>query len=195
MGSRRYDIGIDLWSVGCIVGEMFRCRPLMPGTSTAVQLEMIFEVTGNPTSVEISSWRSPRAMSMLNDVRAKCRVSLDELCRDRLPRDARGLMKCLLRLDPNMRGTSEVALGHAYLADVRDPVQETAYPRGPIRIGISDGAKLTADEYRRRIYRIIAEESKGPESYTTMHLTSDIMNELPSAVSYDSMDINDNSQG
>jgi hypothetical protein len=120
---------------------------------------------------------------MLNDVRAKCRVSLDELCRDRLPRDARGLMKCLLRLDPNMRGTSEVALGHAYLADVRDPVQETAYPRGPIRIGISDGAKLTADEYRRRIYRIIAD------------LTSDIMNELPSAVSYDSMDINDNSQG
>jgi mitogen-activated protein kinase 15 len=193
MGSRRYDIGIDLWSVGCIIGEMFHCRPLIPGSSTATQLEMIFELTGNPTSEDVASWRSPYARAMLNDVQAKCRVSLDELCRDQLPRDAKGLMKCLFRLDPNKRGTSDVALGHCYLADIRDPRQETAYPHGPIRIGISDCAKLTADEYRRRIYSIIAEAREGPES-NRMYSRSDSMNEVPSAVSYDSMEIIDNTQ-
>ncbi|KAG1359065.1 putative serine/threonine-protein kinase [Cocos nucifera] len=31
LGSRDYGIGIDLWSAGCLLGEMFAGRPIMPG--------------------------------------------------------------------------------------------------------------------------------------------------------------------
>lgn len=31
LGARDYGIGIDLWSVGCILAEMFAGRPILPG--------------------------------------------------------------------------------------------------------------------------------------------------------------------
>ena len=47
--------GIDLWSVGCILGEMFRSRPLLPGASLMAQFEKIFGLTGNPTAKDVKS--------------------------------------------------------------------------------------------------------------------------------------------
>lgn len=31
INSGYYDLGIDIWSVGCILGEMLNGRPLFPG--------------------------------------------------------------------------------------------------------------------------------------------------------------------
>ena len=44
MGSRQYSTPVDLWSVGCIFGEMSAGRPLFPGTSDADQLKRIFKI-------------------------------------------------------------------------------------------------------------------------------------------------------
>ena len=49
MGSRKYSTPVDLWSVGCIFGEMSAGKPLFPGTSDADQLVRIFQILGNPT--------------------------------------------------------------------------------------------------------------------------------------------------
>ena len=32
MGAKVYSLGVDLWSVGCIMGEMIRGGVLFPGT-------------------------------------------------------------------------------------------------------------------------------------------------------------------
>ena len=159
VGSRRYSIGVDLWSVACIIGEMFRSRPLIAGASTMQQVEMIFELTGNPTSSDVESWHSPFTASILQNVQAKCRVSLDELCNS-LPADAKALMKSLFKLNPSKRGTAATALEHIYLADFHDVEQEIVYPHGPIRIGISDREKLTANEYKNLLYSSIATAKK-----------------------------------
>lgn len=159
VGSRRYSIGVDLWSVACIIGEMFRSRPLIAGASTMQQVEMIFELTGNPTSSDVESWQSPFTAGILKNVQAKCRVSLDELCHS-LPTDAKALMKNLFKLTPSKRGTAASALEHIYLADFHDLEQEIVYPHGPIRIGISDREKLTANEYRNRLNSSIATAEK-----------------------------------
>lgn len=151
MGSRQYNAGIDLWSVGCILGEMFRGSPLLPGASTLGQIEMIFEMTGSPHSKEVKSWQSPYAPAVLSKVQVKRRVKLDELCK-KLPRDAKHLMKDLFKLDPNKRGTAALALEHEYLSDFHDPEKEIVYPHGSIKIGINDNAKLTANEYRQKLY-------------------------------------------
>ena len=37
----RYTKGVDMWSLGCILGEILLGQPLFPGTSTLNQLEKI----------------------------------------------------------------------------------------------------------------------------------------------------------
>lgn len=46
LGSTDYTTGVDIWSVGCILGELIGGKPLFPGTSTMNQLDRIIEVTG-----------------------------------------------------------------------------------------------------------------------------------------------------
>ena len=41
LGSTDYGVGIDLWSVGCLMAEMFAGRPILPGR-TEVILQFFF---------------------------------------------------------------------------------------------------------------------------------------------------------
>lgn len=44
LGSTKYTKGVDMWSIGCIFGELLGGRPMFPGTSTLNQLDRIMEV-------------------------------------------------------------------------------------------------------------------------------------------------------
>jgi mitogen-activated protein kinase 15 len=41
LGSQKYSKAVDMWSVGCILGEMLTGKALFPGTSTLNQVELI----------------------------------------------------------------------------------------------------------------------------------------------------------
>ena len=157
-GSKKYTKGVDLWSVGCIIGEMIRGRPLIAGACTMSQIQKVLEVTGNPTDEVVASWQSPFAQKMLVNAKAKRRLRLNELCPN-LPRDAKRMMKRLFRLDPNERIAADAALEHEYLAEFHNPDTEPSYPHGPIDIGINDNTKLSAEEYRMQLYRMIHQGS------------------------------------
>lgn len=45
-----YTGAIDLWSVGCIYGELLTRRPLFPGKSYVHQVQVILDVLGTPAS-------------------------------------------------------------------------------------------------------------------------------------------------
>lgn len=135
MGSKKYTVGLDLWSVGCILGEMFRTRPLLPGTSTMNQLEKIFEITGNPTAKDVQSWQSPFAAQMVDNVKARQHVKLNELCHQ-LPKKAMHFMKNVFQLDPSKRGSAETALKDEYVSYFHNEKAEIIYPHGPIKVGI-----------------------------------------------------------
>jgi len=49
LGSIEYDTKIDMWSVGCIIAEMFRRSGFLKGANEAVQLDLIFKNAGHPT--------------------------------------------------------------------------------------------------------------------------------------------------
>jgi serine/threonine protein kinase len=39
---------IDMWAVGCIIGELFKRSPLFPGTDSIKQLELLLHTFGRP---------------------------------------------------------------------------------------------------------------------------------------------------
>ena len=45
----RYTKGVDMWSLGCILGEMLQGKPLFPGSSTLNQLEHVVSAVERPT--------------------------------------------------------------------------------------------------------------------------------------------------
>lgn len=49
LGSYDYTTKIDMWSVGCIVAEMFRRSAFLKGSNEATQLDLIFRTCGHPT--------------------------------------------------------------------------------------------------------------------------------------------------
>merc|ERR1712100_873787 len=66
LGSTCYTKAVDIWSVGCILGEMLCGKPIFPGSSTMNQLDKILEVTGKPTKEDVDSIQSPFATTMLD---------------------------------------------------------------------------------------------------------------------------------
>lgn len=49
LGSTKYSKAVDMWSVGCIIGELITGKAIFPGSSTLNQIERILELTGRPT--------------------------------------------------------------------------------------------------------------------------------------------------
>ena len=45
LGTKLYSTAIDVWSVGCIFGELLAMEPLFPGKSEVDQLNRIFKVS------------------------------------------------------------------------------------------------------------------------------------------------------
>jgi mitogen-activated protein kinase 15 len=48
-----YEESIDVWSFGCLMGELMKGKAMFPGTSTQNQLEKILSWTGMPTNKEL----------------------------------------------------------------------------------------------------------------------------------------------
>nr|CAI5826257.1 unnamed protein product [Callosobruchus analis]CAI5858110.1 unnamed protein product [Callosobruchus analis] len=53
LGARMYCTGIDIWSLGCVMAEMFTKRAIFPGDSEIDQLYKIFKILGTPSE---STW-------------------------------------------------------------------------------------------------------------------------------------------
>ena len=53
MGENRYTVGVDMWSVGCILAEFVTKRPVFVSDGTQIgQLFKIFQLTGTPATEE-----------------------------------------------------------------------------------------------------------------------------------------------
>ncbi|XP_058422042.1 cyclin-dependent kinase 20 isoform X3 [Diceros bicornis minor] len=48
-GARQYDEGVDLWAVGCILGELLNGSPLFPGENDIEQLCCVLRILGTPS--------------------------------------------------------------------------------------------------------------------------------------------------
>ncbi|KAI4101381.1 MAG: hypothetical protein L6R37_004967 [Teloschistes peruensis] len=55
---RRYTTAIDMWGVGCVLGEMFKTKPILAGSTDLNQAQMIFDLVGSPNEENMPGWSS-----------------------------------------------------------------------------------------------------------------------------------------
>lgn len=126
-----YGLPIDMWSLGCILAELFTGYPIFPGENEQEQLACIMEIFGPPEKhiVEKSSRRK-----LFFDSMGKPRVTVSSKGRRRRPssRTLQQALKCddeafldfvarCLRWDPERRLKPEEALHHEYVTGVKRP--------------------------------------------------------------------------
>eukprot|EP00403_Amphidinium_massartii_P020541 CAMPEP_0178401356 /NCGR_PEP_ID=MMETSP0689_2-20121128/16260_1 /TAXON_ID=160604 /ORGANISM="Amphidinium massartii, Strain CS-259" /LENGTH=482 /DNA_ID=CAMNT_0020022175 /DNA_START=96 /DNA_END=1544 /DNA_ORIENTATION=- len=158
LGSTSYTQDVDIWSVGCILGELVSGKPIFPGTSTMNQLDRIMQVTGYPTQTDIESMKSAFAGTMLESL-PKCRPRpLNEMF-PRASAEALDLMRLCFQFNPSARITAKESLQHSFVVQFHNPEEEIDCPHA-IQIPIDDNTKLKVHDYRDQIYNEVLRKKK-----------------------------------
>ena len=158
LGSTRYTKGVDMWSLGCILGELIGEATMFPGESTMNQLERVLEVIGKPSKDDMKAIKSKHTATMLDSISLKARKPWQQLYPN-ASADALDLLDRLLQFNPDKRITAAEALAHPYLAQFHNVADEPVLTAA-IAISIDDNKRFKINEYRKYLYRKIIERKK-----------------------------------
>ncbi len=157
LGSTKYTKSVDMWSVGCILAEMYMGKPLLPGKSTLNQIELVLEVTGRPTKEDIASLQSPHAGATIDSLKVSRRRNVKEMM-PTLGSDGLDMLKKLLLFNPSHRLTVEQALRHPYVSQFHCEEEELSCKK-VIEIPLDDH-KYSIKDYREKLYSDIRKKRK-----------------------------------
>ncbi|POY71008.1 putative Cyclin-dependent kinase [Rhodotorula taiwanensis] len=138
-GATEYTTAVDIWSIGCIFGELILREPLLPGRGEIDQVNKIFKLLGRPTDeMWPGSRKLPNAKSFNVDA-AQPYSSLSRTFRY-LTQAGLDLIQKLLTYDPEKRITAEEALRHPYFTESPLPKDASLFNSFP---SIANGEKKT----------------------------------------------------
>lgn len=129
LGTSIYDTAVDMWSVGCIFGELLLKEPLFQGKNETDQLARIFRLLGKPTEAtwpglaslpngRVAQSAGPTKSNLHHHFRYSTAATLD-------------LLECLLTYDPQRRITAEEALQHPYFTESPLPAHPDTFGSFP----------------------------------------------------------------
>ncbi|KAE9987856.1 hypothetical protein EG328_001282 [Venturia inaequalis] len=143
LGAATYDQAIDMWSVGCIFGELLKNEPLLQGTSEVDELTKIFELCGLPTE---ETWPGFRRLPNARALRLPSKAtSTGSLIRSKFPlltSSGADLLNSLLSLNPAKRPSAKEVLAHPWFTQDPRPKATSMFPTFPSKAG---------QERRRRV--------------------------------------------
>lgn len=124
--SMEYTATVDMWSAGCILGELMGRAPMFRGKDFLDQIRSICAVLGSPKDSELS-FIPPENEAARNFIRTRFPAMPREDWTAMFPNsteDQRDLLDKLLQFDPNARMSAHDALRHSYLEDLHSPEDE-----------------------------------------------------------------------
>jgi cyclin-dependent kinase 12/13 len=115
LGATEYGPHVDMWSVGCILGELLlNSKAVFPGKSEVEQLDLIYKICGTPTP---ENWPSVAELPLWNEFKPK--EKSPRALREKLfynntkwSKEAIDLFDKLLQLDPAKRPSAKECLDH-----------------------------------------------------------------------------------
>ncbi|XP_077999736.1 stress-activated protein kinase JNK-like isoform X2 [Glandiceps talaboti] len=158
-----YKENVDLWSVGCIMGEMIRGGVMFPGTDHIDQWNKIIEQLGTP-SQEFMKRLQPTVRNYVENRPKYGGYSFEKLFPEVLfPAEntelnklkashARGLLSKMLVIDPEERISVDDALQHPYIHVWYDPSEVEGPPPLPYDHSI-DEREHTVEQWKDLIYK------------------------------------------
>ncbi|KAL1894928.1 hypothetical protein Sste5346_005615 [Sporothrix stenoceras] len=139
LGARRYGRAVDMWSVGCIFGELLTREPLLQGKNEADELARIFDLCGVPTDATWPGFRRlPNARALRLPPSSQHQQSTTAAIRGKFPlltTAGCSLLASLLSLDPEKRPTADEMLDHEYFRQDPRAKQEAMFPTFPSKAG------------------------------------------------------------
>ncbi|XP_049851673.1 uncharacterized protein LOC126326561 [Schistocerca gregaria] len=120
-----YGISVDMWSVGCIMGELYLNQPIFPGKDEVEQINMIIKQVG--WSNECPWLSDPRVSDLIT---SKGDGELRKTFRG-IGIPGLDLLTKLLRLDPAKRISAKKALVHQYFTTEPLPASLKEMPSFP----------------------------------------------------------------
>lgn len=162
VGCTLYAEGVDMWSVGCIMGEMIGGKPVLKGRSTMDQLEKVMQLTGKPSEADLRPilQTSAYAKTMLESLGSTRQIpSSGIVFLLKATPSAKDLVLRFLSFNPEKRPSAEEALGEAFVEKFHLQESEPLCDK-IIRMPIADKTKLKARDYQMQIYSLIAQRRR-----------------------------------
>lgn len=107
---------VDMWSIGCVLGELLLHKPLLPGKSEIHQLSLIIDLLGSPTE---AIWPGYTKLPRLRDFQIGREQPYNNLKHTFgwLNDGGLRLLNLLFTYDPKKRTTAEGALRSSYFKE------------------------------------------------------------------------------
>uniref|UniRef100_A0A4W4DVV7 cyclin-dependent kinase n=1 Tax=Electrophorus electricus TaxID=8005 RepID=A0A4W4DVV7_ELEEL len=132
LGAKEYSTAVDMWSVGCIFGELLTQKPLFPGKSEIDQINKIFKDLGSPSEKIWPGYVELPAVKKMtftdypyNNLRKRFGALLSDQGFD--------LMNKFLTYCPAKRISADEALMHEYFQETPRPIEPSMFPTWPAK--------------------------------------------------------------
>ncbi|RKP06518.1 cdc2-related-kinase-like protein [Thamnocephalis sphaerospora] len=128
-GDPTYSAPVDLWSTGCILGELLLHQPLLAGAVEREQIMLIIRLLGTPHD---GIWPGFSKLPLSKSLQLPYQPN--DTLRNRFPSvsgNTIDLLHGLLRYDPKRRLTVQQALAHPYFRESPLPSHPSMLPTHP----------------------------------------------------------------
>lgn len=149
-----YSFPVDVWSLGCVFGEMYVRKPLFPGHNTHHQLDLIVHVLGAPEEESLQKICNLKVRKFIKSLPKQPDRNLSKVVEaEGAGPEAQDLLVGMLRWDPVQRPTVAAALTHAYLEKLHCAEDEPS--RAPLDSADFEfeRRRITAATLRGEIFR------------------------------------------